>query len=720
MKLGKLVKELRRKLRKDEESATARLKRAALYREIGRGAEAVELYRSVVADYIESGRTAQAIAVCRSALDIDAGEAEFQELLSELERVRAEEPAARRQRQGTIPAEEGVTSEDDVRNWAPSLVRSRTIRAASSISSASAQSAAGRRATTDDGQNVGQNVGQKRARSSSGMASGVVGEDGDIASSSSRYLSRSLLTPTPLPAPLPAHEADDDSLEPQQLRLDPAPAGPLPQIPLPGDLAPVDGDLLDMPLPSGRNTFDDAEQNYLAEVRPVPGGAPGDEEFTLLEDAVTSAMAAPEPALFANAAGVSAGPAEPAGHGGSSVTDAALPGLNDMDADEDQEPTWWRHSSSSLEPDGAPLGTGDAAAIDVLEGGDVDAAPATMSPLADGTEDRTTIVAEQGTVPGAPSFVSDGAPEMIVDEDKTVRQVVPATLGSVMPADEDAMVGSSRLEILRAAFAALPEEAVGDMAERVTLRSLAGGAFVFREGEPGDACFLVESGEVRGLRRDPFISGEPSVEVCRWGPAALFGEIALLADRRRHASAQAVSDCRVYEIPRRLLRELAATYPNVGSLLDSLYRERLLSMLIDTAPFLCSLSEERRAALRACFQSVRRDSGEQIVREGTTTGGLYLVVLGSVEITKRLSAKRSSLLATFVEGAYFGDMSFVDGDAAGATVSAAGPVELAVLPPEDFLDVVAESPGIWTQIRRAARRQVLESNELLTGEIPIV
>lgn len=715
MKLGKLVKELRRKLHKDEESTSARLKRAALYREIGRGAEAVELYRSVVADYIEGGRIAQAIAVCRSALDLDAGDAEFRELLVELERLRDAEPNARRQRHGSGSVDEGVTSEDDVRNWAPSLARSRTARAASSMTPASGQDVVRRRATTDEGEEGG----ARRARSSSGMASGVVGEEVDMMSSSSRHLSISLLTPTPLPAPLPAHEADDDSLASQQLRIDPAPAGPLPQIPLPGDLAPMDGDLLDMPLPTGGNAFDDAEQTYLAELRPVPGGAPGDEEFTLLDDAVTSAIRAP--ALFGDAAGMSGdtspGSVEPTDHGGPILADAAMSGLVDMDTDEDQEPTRWRDSSGSLEPAGAlrgmPLGTSDAIAVD-----DLDAAPAIMSSLPGEAEDRTMVAAEPGTVPGAP--VSDGAPELIVDEDKTIRQVVPATVARVMPADADAIAGSSRLEILRAAFAALPEEAVGDLADRVTLRRLAGGAFVFREGEPGDACFLVESGEVRGLRRDPFISGEPSVEVCRWGPAALFGEIALLADRRRHASAQAMSDCCVYEIPRRLLRELAATYPHVGSLLDSLYRERMLSMLIDTAPFLRNLSEERRTALRERFQSVRRDSGEQIVREGATTGGLYLVVLGSVEITKRVSAKRSSLLATFVEGAYFGDMSFVDGDASGASVSAAGPVELAVLPPEDFLDVVAESPGIWAQIRRTGRRQVLESNELLTGEIPIV
>jgi CRP-like cAMP-binding protein len=265
-------------------------------------------------------------------------------------------------------------------------------------------------------------------------------------------------------------------------------------------------------------------------------------------------------------------------------------------------------------------------------------------------------------------------------------------------------------------FSMLPPEALAVLGRRMTLRHYAPGEIVIREGDSGDACYVIADGEVRVLKNDPLTPDAGPVEVARLGNRALFGEFALLADRRRHATVQATQHCDVYEIPRALLRELAASFTAVGPLLDQFYRQRLLATLLRTAPFFAPLPDEQRAQLLARFVPIRAESGEPIVREGQPAGGLYLIVIGAVEITRRVGKQRSVILATLREGAYFGEMSLLSGEPTTATVIAAGPVELALLPPRDFYEIVATHPQLWSSIRREAKTRALENARLLAGE----
>ncbi len=269
-------------------------------------------------------------------------------------------------------------------------------------------------------------------------------------------------------------------------------------------------------------------------------------------------------------------------------------------------------------------------------------------------------------------------------------------------------------------FARLSRAALSELQRRMSFRRCASGDLILREGDPGDACYVVYSGSVRVLKRDPSGSSTDVIEIARLGPGAIFGEFALLADRRRHASVQALEACELYEIPRRLLSELAAEYADVGPALERFYRERLLSTLLATAPFFQPLPEEDRANLMTRFVSQRIEAGGAIIREGESGGGLYLVVLGTVDITRRADGKRAVLLATLGEGAYFGEMSLLSGGRASATVTAAGPVELAQLSPRDFYEIVSAYPVIWEELRREAHRRELFNQNILAGDTRMV
>jgi CRP-like cAMP-binding protein len=290
---------------------------------------------------------------------------------------------------------------------------------------------------------------------------------------------------------------------------------------------------------------------------------------------------------------------------------------------------------------------------------------------------------------------------------------------SFAPASELAPDGSP-IERPMPLFSRLGADALRDLRRRMSFRRCAAGDLILREGDPGDACYVVHAGSVRVLKRDPSGSTVDVIEIARLGPGALFGEFAVLADRRRHASVQALEACELYEIPRRLLRELAAEYADVGPALERFFRERLLATLMATAPFFQPLPEEERARLMLRFRPRRITAGESILVEGAPGGGLYLIVLGTVDITRRVDGRRQVLLASLGEGAYFGEMSLLSGGMASATVTAAGSVELAQLTPKDFYDVVAQHPNIWDELRREAARRDLVNQNILAGETAVV
>jgi EAL domain-containing protein (putative c-di-GMP-specific phosphodiesterase class I) len=84
--------------------------------------------------------------------------------------------------------------------------------------------------------------------------------------------------------------------------------------------------------------------------------------------------------------------------------------------------------------------------------------------------------------------------------------------------------------------------------ERIELQA---GSLVFREGDPPTTAFLVESGEIEviaGLDATP-------VSLGRIGPGDLLGEMAVIDDAPRTASARALTDCVLLPVARDQLHE---------------------------------------------------------------------------------------------------------------------------------------------------------------------
>jgi CRP-like cAMP-binding protein len=145
------------------------------------------------------------------------------------------------------------------------------------------------------------------------------------------------------------------------------------------------------------------------------------------------------------------------------------------------------------------------------------------------------------------------------------------------------------------------------------------------------------------------------------------------------------------------------------------YRERLLSTLLATAPFFERLAAEERAQVSERFRPRRFGRGARIIDEGSPGGGLFLILVGEVQVVRRAGESEVEL-GTLGEGSYFGEMSLLRGAAASATVRATRLTEVVQLPPRDFYEIVSQHPVLWEQLREEAERRDLANHAILAGE----
>jgi CRP-like cAMP-binding protein len=85
--------------------------------------------------------------------------------------------------------------------------------------------------------------------------------------------------------------------------------------------------------------------------------------------------------------------------------------------------------------------------------------------------------------------------------------------------------------------------------------------FVFREGDPADAFYIIGSGRVRVfVRHENRI--ERQLSVC--GPGDHFGEVALLAGATRTANVQSLTETQLFVLPKERFERLLRDYPDLS------------------------------------------------------------------------------------------------------------------------------------------------------------
>ena len=134
-------------------------------------------------------------------------------------------------------------------------------------------------------------------------------------------------------------------------------------------------------------------------------------------------------------------------------------------------------------------------------------------------------------------------------------------------------------------FAALQIVAIGS-----ETKQLADGEALFRAGETADAGYVIQDGSLKLTWHDPKRS-DPSVIL---GPGVLIGELALLTETVRPATAIAAEPTTVIRISRSLFRKVMEGFPEAARLMRDRIAQRASQAVDEISAVRTTLDPPRR------------------------------------------------------------------------------------------------------------------------------
>jgi CRP-like cAMP-binding protein len=248
-------------------------------------------------------------------------------------------------------------------------------------------------------------------------------------------------------------------------------------------------------------------------------------------------------------------------------------------------------------------------------------------------------------------------------------------------------------------FSELPRKLFPPALDLLRLIRADDGDLVIREGEPGKAFYFVASGEVRVFAK----AGTGTVERTRLHEGSLFGEMALYTEQPRTASVQVVGEAELLEMGRDAVQRLTAEVPALAERIDRFARERVLKNLLATSPLFKPFDHKQQMDLMKRFEGHQVEAGTVIIREGEAGQGLFVILLGEVEVTRHEGGVEEQKVARLASGELFGEMSLLADTPTTATVRALAPTTILFLGRDYFQRLVRAIPTMRKYFEDLAR-----------------
>jgi CRP-like cAMP-binding protein len=129
----------------------------------------------------------------------------------------------------------------------------------------------------------------------------------------------------------------------------------------------------------------------------------------------------------------------------------------------------------------------------------------------------------------------------------------------------------SKVDLVRS----LPPEEMEDLLMCVQPVNVKRGEIIFRQGDHGDALYLIEEGKVSIISGNGADAGRGKV-LAHLGPGQSFGEMALLTGAPRSATAVAEQDTSMLKIEKEHFEELIDRSPNLRQAVEQLNSQRVV------------------------------------------------------------------------------------------------------------------------------------------------
>lgn len=237
--------------------------------------------------------------------------------------------------------------------------------------------------------------------------------------------------------------------------------------------------------------------------------------------------------------------------------------------------------------------------------------------------------------------------------------------------------------------------------------NLAQGAALFVEDQKGDTMYYVLEGEIGIVR------GKKNIDIVKTGE--IIGELALLSQQPRNASAVARTPCRVIALEAARFPVAIQRAPEFALMLMNIMINRLrltIARLTMTRslPSSASWRDRRVFDYRTLTELKSRSLGrlpvhapinKVIMKEGESGVYMYIVIEGRVAISIQ-----SNVIERVGPGGVFGEMALVDQSPRAASATAETDCELLSISRNDFLDLVRTNPSFGISLLRAVAERM--------------
>lgn len=284
----------------------------------------------------------------------------------------------------------------------------------------------------------------------------------------------------------------------------------------------------------------------------------------------------------------------------------------------------------------------------------------------------------------AQKVASVAAPIPSTEDAPSVESVAFVTQGPADP--EVAMVALGHVP----QFATLPRASMLALAKGAWQEDVPAGEFLFIEGDAADSFFVVVDGTLEILRQRD--GREVALRHISRGEAiGLFG---LFSGQLRAASARAIGDAVVLEVPCSELQKLVEQDDELHNNLLRFYRERILEAFIGSSRLFADVDSIARARIIGKFVGKNLAKGETVVQPGEVVNALYVVTHGTLLLEERARAGGSPKQFEVGEGQFLAVTGALTGLPSRMRVHAEGETSLLMLGHRELAELMRDYPAL--------------------------
>ncbi|MFQ5468307.1 MAG: cyclic nucleotide-binding domain-containing protein, partial [Kiloniellaceae bacterium] len=250
-------------------------------------------------------------------------------------------------------------------------------------------------------------------------------------------------------------------------------------------------------------------------------------------------------------------------------------------------------------------------------------------------------------------------------------------------------------------FSDLPPLVVREMMLEATIHRPAPSEVIFERNDYTNSFYAIVDGEV-DIEVDP---ADPSRNVVL-GQGDFFGEIGLIAGRRRSATVRARTECILLEVPRRTMIKMVNSFDEVRRRFDRAAIAR--QIMTHIAPNI-SAEDLAEVVQSASIRKFKRD--EALFAEGHQADGVHLIRRGSVTVSRRIGGKET-VLSYVAAGCYVGEMALLTDASRMATVRAAVATETVRIENDAFKRLLDNAPDLRGRIEAQYRERLIQNERM--------